>query len=297
MQRKGRRRIISATRNPYRVREAEMADEGPSPTAKPLVERLRLQRPLVFLDVESTGVSVSSDRIVEIAALRINPDGSEEYRCKRVNPGIPIPADATAVHGITDADVANEPPFTAYAKALRRLLSECDFAGFGVSRFDLPLLEAEFRRAGLEFVWRDRRVIDAMAIFHNKERRDLPAAVGFYLGRDFEGAHAAGQDVRATFEVLHAQLQHYDDLPCDLDELHCYCNPTSPDWIDPDGKFVWAEGVPTIAFGKHKGTSLARLVADDPDYLAWILNGEFSSEVKELIRKAIGGDYPEPPTP
>lgn len=270
-----------------------MADEGPSLAAKPLAERLRLQRPLVFLDVESTGVSASSDRIVEIAALRISPDGSEEYRCMRVNPGIPIPADATAIHGITDADIADEPPFTAHAKALWQFLNECDFAGFGVARFDLPLLEAEFGRAGLQFAWRSRRVVDAMAIFHNKERRDLPAAVGFYLGRDFDSAHAAGQDVRATLEVLCAQLERYDDLPCDLDELHCYCNPTSPDWIDPDGKFVWLNGVATIAFGKRKGTPLARLVADEPDYLAWILSSEFSSEVKGLVRKALNGEYPQ----
>jgi DNA polymerase-3 subunit epsilon len=295
MQRKGRRRIISATRNPYRFREAEMADEGPSPAAKPLAERLRLQRPLVFLDVESTGVSVSSDRIIEIAALRINPDGSEEYRCKRVNPGIPIPADATAVHGITDADVANEPPFTAYAQTLWQLLSECDFAGFGVSRFDLPLLEAEFGRAGLQFAWRERRVIDAMAIFHNKERRDLPAAVLFYLGREFASAHAAGQDVGAALEVLYAQLQRYEDLPSGLDELHSYCNPTNPDWIDPDGKFIWSNGVPTIAFGKHMGTPLAGLVANEPDYLAWVLKGDFSPEVKQLVKNALDGAYPKPP--
>ena len=272
-----------------------MADEGPSPAAKPLAERLRLQRPLVFVDVESTGVSVSSDRIIEIAVLRINPDGSEEYQCKRVNPGISIPADATAVHGITDADVANEPPFTTHAKALWEFLSECDFAGFGVSRFDLPLLEAEFGRAGLQFAWRDRRVIDALTIFHSKERRDLPSAVRFYLHRDFPSAHAAGQDVRATVDVLHAQLLRYEDIPRDLGELHNYCNPRDPNWIDPDGKFVWSEGVAFIAFGKRKGTPLARLVADEPDYLAWILSSDFSSEVKGLVRKALNGEYPQPP--
>ncbi|OFW63472.1 MAG: hypothetical protein A2Y74_01325 [Actinobacteria bacterium RBG_13_63_9] len=272
-----------------------MADEGPSPAAKPLAERLRLQRPLVFVDVESTGVSVSSDRIIEIAFLRINPDGSEEYRRKRVNPGIPVPADATAVHGITDADVANEPPFTAYAKALWGVLSECDFAGFGVSRFDLPLLEAEFRRAGLEFGWRSRRVMDAMAIFHNKERRDLPAAVLFYVGRDFDSAHAAGQDVRATLEVLHAQLQRYEDLPRDLDALHQFCNPTNPDWVDPDGKFIWVEGIVTAGFGKHKGSSLERLVVENADYLAWLLKGDFSPEVKQLVKNALDGAYPKPP--
>jgi len=272
-----------------------MADEGSSPAAKPLVGRLRLQRPLVFLDVESTGVSASSDRIVEIATLALYPDGSEEFRCCRVNPGVPIAAEATAVHGISDADVVGEPSFNVYAKSLLSSLTDCDFAGFGIARFDLPLLQAEFQRVGIEFVWRNRAVIDAMTIFHTMERRDLAGAVRFYLDRGFPRAHAAEGDVRAAVDVLLAQLQRYEDLPSDLDALNQFCNPTNPDWIDPDGKFVWSDGVPTIAFGKRKGTPLVRLVADEPDYLAWILSGEFSSEVKGLIRKAMNGEYPQSP--
>ena len=272
-----------------------MPDEGPSPAAKPLVERLRLQRSLVFLDVESTGVSVSSDRIVEIATLRLYPDGSEEFRCCRVNPWVPIAAEATAVHGISDADVVGEPAFGVYAKSLLWSLTDCDFAGFGIARFDLPLLQAEFQRVGIEFAWRNRAVIDAMAIFHTMERRDLAGAVRFYLDRGFPRAHAAEEDVRATVDVLCAQLQRYEDLPSDLDALHQFCNPTNPGWIDPDGKFIWSNGVPTIAFGKHMGTPLAGLVANEPDYLAWVLKGDFSPEVKQLVKNALDGTYPTPP--
>jgi DNA polymerase-3 subunit epsilon len=250
---------------------------------------------LVFLDVESTGTAVSSDRIVEIATLRLYPDGSEEFRCCRVNPGVPIAAEATAVHGISDADVVGEPAFGVYAKSLLWSLTDCDFAGFGIARFDLPLLQAEFQRVGIEFAWRNRAVIDAMAIFHTMERRDLAGAVRFYLDRGFPRAHAAEEDVRATVDVLCAQLQRYEDLPSDLDALHQFCNPTNPDWIDPDGKFIWSNGVPTIAFGKHMGTPLAGLVANEPDYLAWVLKGDFSPEVKQLVKNALDGTYPRPP--
>ena len=269
-------------------------DDGARST-KALIQHLKLRRPLVFLDVESTGTAVSSDRIVEIATLRLYPDGSEEFRCCRVNPGVPIAAEATAVHGISDADVVGEPAFGVYAKSLLWSLTDCDFAGFGIVRFDLPLLQAEFQRVGIEFAWRNRAVIDAMAIFHTMERRDLAGAVRFYLDRGFPRAHAAEEDVRATVDVLCAQLQRYEDLPSDLDALHQFCNPTNPDWIDPDGKFVWSDGVPTIAFGKHMGTPLAGLVANELDYLAWVLKGDFSPEVKQLVKNALDGTYPKPP--
>jgi len=269
-------------------------DQGSGDTTA-LVERLKLRRPLVFLDLESTGTSVSSDRIVEIAILRVHPDGTEEFLCRRVNPGMPIPAEATAVHGISDADVEGKPPFASYAKSLVGLLNDCDFAGFAIARFDLPLLQAEFQRLSLEFKWRDRAVIDAMAIFHAKEPRDLAAAVRFYCGRDFSGAHAADEDLRATVGVLRAQLERYEDLPDSLDGLNEFCNPRDPNWVDADGKFTWVGGVVTVAFGKYKGTPLQRLVVEDPDYLAWVLGSDFSPEVKELARNALEGRYPRPP--
>jgi DNA polymerase-3 subunit epsilon len=260
-----------------------------------LVERLKLQRPLVFLDLESTGTSVSSDRIVEIALLRLHPDGREQFLCRRVNPGMPIPAEATAIHGISDADVRTEPPFASYAKSLLEFLGSCDFAGFAIARFDLPLLQAEFARAGLEFGWRDCAVIDAMGIFHAKEPRDLTAAARFYCGRDLCGAHSAEEDLRATVAVLRAQLERYEDLPDCVGELNEFCNPRNPNWVDDGGKFIWVNGVATVGFGKYKGTPLQRLAGEDPDYLEWILKQDFSPEVMQIVRDSLSGRFPQAP--
>jgi DNA polymerase-3 subunit epsilon len=259
------------------------------------MENLKLRRPLALVDLESTGTLPSSDRIVEIAILRVNPDGGEDFRCKRVNPGVPIPAEATAIHGITDADVASEPAFAAYARSLSDFLTDCDIAGFNVARFDLPMLEAEFRRAGVTFSREGRAVIDAMAIFHQKERRDLAAAVRFYCGRDFPEAHSSEDDVRATADVLRAQLERYDDLPRDVEALDELLNRVDPSWIDPDGKFRWTDGTTVIAFGQHKGRTLQDLAAEEPDYLEWMVGQDFSPEVMEIVRDALSGRFPTPP--
>jgi DNA polymerase-3 subunit epsilon len=256
------------------------------------VENLNLSRPLAFVDLETTGTSPAGDRIVEIAILKVHPDGREEFARRRVNPGVPIPAEATAVHGITDADVASEPAFASYARSLSRFLADCDIAGFGVARFDLPMLEAEFRRAGIEFSRKGRAVIDAMAIFHAKEPRNLEAAVQFYCGRPFPGGHSSEIDVRASYDVLCAQLARYDDLPRDVQALHDFCNPGSSDWIDPEGRIAWVDGTATIMFGKHKGRSLQDLRASEPDYLQWILSQDFSPEVRQIIGDALEGRFP-----
>ena len=259
------------------------------------MQNLKLRRPLAFIDLESTGTSPFSDRIVEIAILKTNPDGGEDFRCKRVNPGIPIPPEATAIHGITDADVASEPTFAAYARSLSGFLADCDIAGFNVSGFDLPMLEAEFRRAGVPFSREGRAVIDAMEIFHQKEPRDLAAAVRLYCGREFPEAHSSEDDVRATADVLRAQLGRYSDLPRDVESLGDLCNPANPDWIDPDGKFSWVGGAAVITFGRHKGETLQDLAAAEPDYLEWLLGQDFSPQVMEIVSDALNGRFPTPP--
>ena len=183
------------------------------------MKNLRLSRSLVFFDLETTGTDPSADKIVELSALRIAPDGSRETRSRRVNPERPIPPEATAVHGIRDEDVTDEPAFRQIARSFLDWLEDADLAGFNVCRFDLILLERELRECGLDLRVGERRVIDAMTIFHRKERRDLTAAVRFYLGREHEGAHSADADVAATVEVLDAQLERYDDLPRSVEEL------------------------------------------------------------------------------
>jgi len=156
-----------------------------------MLKNLKLERQIAFIDVETTGISPRSDRIVELSILRIQPDGSEEYKSHRVNPETPIPAEATAIHGITDADVAGEPAFRQYAKSVRDFLEDCDIAGFNVIKFDLPFIEAELARAGVEFSRRGRYLVDSMVIFHQRERRDLEAAYRKYCGGEMENAHSA----------------------------------------------------------------------------------------------------------
>ena len=199
-----------------------MYDDNLAATTRALASDLQLVRPLTVFDLETTGVNVEEDRAIEIAALRIEPSGAFASHSRRVNPGRLIPAEATAVHGITDEDVAHEPSFRDIAPRLARFLDGCDLAGFNVGRFDIPLLEAEFRRAEVAFSMEGRRVVDAQGIFHHYEPRDLAAAVRFYTESDIEDAHSARGDLVSTLYVLRGQLDRYADLPRDvaaLDEL------------------------------------------------------------------------------
>ena len=189
---------------------------------------LDLERPVIFFDLETTGLSLSRDRIVELAVIRVSPQGDVFERVRRYNPGIPIPAEAAAIHGITDDVVTDEPPFRATARSLAQLLEPCDLAGFNIRRFDLPILLAEFGRAGVAFDVTGRRLIDMKMIFHREEPRDLSAAARFYLGRDHQDAHTALSDIRTTAAVLTAQLGRYRHLPRDMDGLHSYCDEMGP---------------------------------------------------------------------
>ncbi len=259
------------------------------------MQGLNLRRPLAFVDLETTGTSPATDRVVEIAIFKVLPDGTEDFRRNRVNPGVPIPAEATAIHGITDADGANEPPVASYARSLNDFLADCDIAGFNVAGFDLKMMEAEFGRAGVAFSREGRAVIDAMTIFHQKERRDLAAAVKFYCGRDFPEAHSSEDDARAAADVLQAQLERYDDLPRDVEALHELLNPVDPSWIDPDGKFRWSGSDAVITFGPHKGRTLQDLAAVESGFLEWMLGKDFSPEVMQIIHDALSGRFPQPP--
>ncbi len=248
---------------------------------------LNLERPIIFFDLETTGTNILEDRIVEISLIKVNPDGSEIERTRRINPEIPIPAEATAVHGITDADVAGEPKFRQIAGSLAEIFKGCDIAGYNSNRFDVPMLDQEFSRADIEFDFSDARFVDVQTIFHKKEPRTLVAAYKYYCGKDLEAAHSANADTRATYEVLKAQLDTYDDLDNSiafLSEFTTKSNKNEP--VDFMGRLVYDdERREIINFGKYKGKVAEEILRKDPSYYTWIMNGDFARNTKAAFTK------------
>lgn len=253
------------------------------------MKNLKLDKPLVFLDLETTGLNTSKDRIVDITLLKIHPDGQEESKTRLINPEMPIPEDAIKVHGITDEKVADEPAFRQIAKGFKEFLEGCDLCGFNIKGYDLPLLEAEFRRVGVEFSRSGRRIIDTKAIFHRFHPRDLEAAYRQYCGKELKNSHASDVDARASAEILASQLEIHAELPRDIEGLHQFCcDPQEANWVDPDGKFICCDGEITFNFGKkHKGKPLKEVAETDPGYLEWILTDDFSAEVKRIAKDAL----------
>ena len=259
--------------------------------------KLELKRPLLVFDLETTGLDVAKDRIVEISCVKITPDGNREVRTRRLNPGIPISPQATAVHGITDADVAAEPSFTKVARSLFELLDGCDLSGYNIEHFDLPMLVREFERAGLKFPKSPVSVIDTYKVFIAQEPRDLGSAYRFYCGGKLDHAHSAEADAMAAAEILTAQINRYDDLPTNIADLHEFCHPQHPDWIDPDGKILWKGDEAVLGFGKYRDHPLREICDNDREYLEWVaFRGDFSEEVKRIARAALKGEFPSPST-
>jgi DNA polymerase-3 subunit epsilon len=251
-----------------------------------MLKNIRLERPLVVLDLETTGTKVQTDRIVEISLLKLLPDGSHEIKTRRLNPGIPIPAEATAIHGITDADVANENSFRQIARSLVAYLEGCDLCGYNIWFFDLRMLIHEFKRVEVPFSVAARHIIDPCRLFHKREPRDLTAALRFYFGKEHECAHKAEADALAALLVLDGQADRYDDLPRTIPELHAYME--YPDIVDPDGKFVRRDdGVIVFAFGLQCDRPLDDVARSDPGFLEWMLKKDFSDEVKAVVREAL----------
>lgn len=250
--------------------------------------RLQLQRPLAIFDLETTGTRIGRDRIVQIGIVRLLPNGERERYQTLVNPGIPIPAEATAVHGITDLDVAMAPSLEAVAQEVLDQLAGCDLSGFNVLRFDLPFLAEELHRVGHTWNTSTLRVIDAQRIFHKMERRDLSAALKFYCGRDHEGAHDALADVEATTDVLIAQLERYPDLPVDTAGLGEFSGDRDRT-PDPAGKLRFDErGTVCLGFGKYAGWPLENIGRNDPGYMQWLMTkaelpGSTLSVMKEVL--------------
>jgi len=252
---------------------------------------LRFERPIVVFDLETTGTNPGVDRIVEIAAIKIFPDGRSERFVRRVNPKRAIPPSATAIHGIRDEDVRDCPEFREIAPQLADFLRGCDVAGFGVLRFDIPMLREEFRRAGLDFPLADAAVLDALVIFHRKERRNLAAALRFYCDEELEGAHGAEADAEAAWKVLQGQLRRYADLPRDVRGLSEFCG-HDPEYLDSARRLRWEGDEVVIAFGEHAGRSLREMASRHPRYLQWILRKRFPDKVKDVVRSALEGRFP-----
>ena len=259
-----------------------------------LAADLVLTRPLVCVDLEATGVFVERDRIVQIALASIFPDGRVTTWSSLVNPEQPIPAAATAIHGISNAMAANAPTFAQLASTIAVHLSGCDLTGYNVERFDRRMLAAEFHRAGVDDPTSGARIVDAYTIFLRREPRSLEAALRFYGVEEDQDrrAHEAASDVEATVAVLVAQLKTYPDVPRSVDAIHDWLHPVDPNRIDADGKLVWRDDVATVAFGAQAGTSLADLAATDRSFLEWVLRKDFSEEVKAIVEDALAGRFP-----
>ncbi len=246
---------------------------------------LNLTKPIIFFDLETTGVNFQTDRIVEISYIKINPNGTEESKTIRVNPGQPIPPEATAIHHITDEDVADERQFKDIARDLFRTFQGCDIGGFNSNKFDLPLLQEEFIRAGVEDFDPSRvRLIDVQTIFHKMEQRTLTAAYKFYCGKDLTEAHSANADTRATYEVLKAQLDRYPELKNDMDFLANFS--TQRKGVDLAGRIVYDEkGREVFNFGKHKGKTVDEVFASDRNYCDWMQKSDFAADTKRVVMR------------
>ena len=263
----------------------------------PLLEYLELERPLAFIDAASTGLDTRTARIVRLTVLKIDPGGNERTRTVLVNPGTPIPPGATEVHGITDDDVSDVPNFRAYAKGLAEHLEGCDLAGFGVERFDAPLLVEEFRRSGVEFNLQGRVVLDAMAIFHRLEPRDLRAAYKKFADGELQPVTEGETAARAAAEILLGELATSAGLPRSPRQLAAWAKGVDDRALDSEGKFIWsANNEALINFGKHRGRRLSEVAAGEPDYLEWIAgNPQFDTDTREIAKNAVDGSMPVPP--
>ena len=244
--------------------------------------QLKLKNPLVFFDLETTGINITKDRIVEISYLKVTPDGKEECKTRRVNPQMPIPEQATAIHGITDDDVKDCPAFKELAKSLAAQIEGCDLAGFNSNRFDIPLLAEEFLRAGVDIDLTKRKFVDVQTIFHKMEQRNLIAAYKFYCGKELTDAHSAESDTRATYEVLMSQLDKYPELQNDVDALSEFSSFNNN--VDFAGRMIYNEnGEEVINFGKYKGQLVKDVLKKDLGYYGWIMQGDFSLNTKQKL--------------
>jgi len=244
--------------------------------------QLNLTKPICFFDLETTGINITNDRIVEISILKVYPDGKEETYTMRVNPTIPIPPEVTLVHGISDEDIADAPTFKDISKEVYQIVKDCDLGGFNSNRFDIPVLAEEMLRADIDFDMKNTQSIDVQTIFHKMEQRTLSAAYKFYCGKNLDNAHSAEADTLATYEVLKSQLDRYEDLQNDSKFLAEFSSRKK--FADMAGFIIYnKDGVECFSFGKHKGKLVTEVLEKEPGYFGWLLNADFPLYTKKIL--------------
>ncbi len=243
---------------------------------------LKISKPICFFDLETTGINISLDRIVEISILKVFPNGNKESKTWLVNPGIPIPLEVSNIHGITNDTVKNEPSFRSIASDVKSMLQNCDLAGFNSNKFDIPLLAEELLRSDIDFSLENISTVDVQNIFHKMEQRTLSAAYKFYCGKSLENAHSSKADTLATFEVLESQIQKYPDLQNDVRFLSEFS--TRGKNVDLAGFIKYNEDdIPCFSFGKHKGKTVDYILKNEPGYFGWLLNADFPMYTKKVL--------------
>ncbi|MEP7318036.1 MAG: 3'-5' exonuclease [Panacibacter sp.] len=247
--------------------------------------KLQLQRPIAFIDLETTGISISTDKIVEIAIVKIMPDGTKLVKRKLINPQMPIPAGSSDVHGITDEMVKDAPTFKQVANELKQFMDNCDMGGYNSNRFDVPLLIEEFSRAGMDFSTEGRKMIDAQKIFHQMEQRTLSAAYKFYCSKSLDDAHSAEADATATWEVLLAQVERYPELGTTVESISKFTG--EDDIVDFARRFIKVNGIEVFNFGKHKGKAVTEVLRIEPQYYDWMMRGDFAINTKQKFTEIL----------
>ncbi len=245
--------------------------------------KLKLQRPIACVDLETTGISITKDRIVEIAIIKVLPDGERNTKVMRINPEMPIPPVTTEIHGISDADVADKPTFKEVGNEIKQFLDNCDLCGFNSTRFDFALLTEEFLRVGIDIDLKNRNLIDAQQIFMKKEPRTLTAAYKYYCDKNLENAHSALADAEATFDILLAQIERYDDIGTTPEELSSVSR--GADILDYARRLKLVNGVPTFNFGKFKEQPVKNVFDKEPQYYDWIMRSDFAQDTKNVLSK------------
>lgn len=246
---------------------------------------IQLTRPIAFVDLETTGINISTDKIVEIAIVKISPDGSRQVKRKLINPLIPIPKSSSDIHGITDEMVKDAPSFKQAANELKQFMENCDLGGYNSNRFDIPMLIEEFLRVGIEFSTDGRKLVDVQKVFHMMEQRTLGAAYKFYCQKTLDGAHSAEVDATATWEILEAQVLRYPQIGNTIDSVVKFTG--EDDIVDFARRFVKENGIEVFNFGKHKGKPVTQVLKEEPQYYDWMMKGDFAMNTKQKLTEIL----------